>query len=128
MISYRERVASYRRGNVGVVKELYFFSRVPPSRQKLRLGFPPRELVAPSDPAAPVALANGDKVSLEILPAPPSPAPPTNDVGVATQHQDHTQPSNSGMKDNADSKLVNSLGSFNGCCPLLGGLSLIIEN
>jgi len=84
---------------------LYIF-RVPPSRQKLRSGFPPRELVAPSDPTLPVALANGDKVSLDILPAPPSPVPPTNDVGVTTQHQDHTQMINPDLKDNTDSKWV----------------------
>ncbi len=48
--------------------------RIPLERQKLRSGFPPRELHPPSDPSQPVALVNGEKVSVDILPAPPTPS------------------------------------------------------
>lgn len=44
--------------------------RIPPERQKLRSGFPPRELLPPADPTHPVNLTNGEKVSVEVLPAP----------------------------------------------------------
>lgn len=43
---------------------------IPAHLQKLRSGFPPRELCPPSDPSQPVSLANGDKVSVEKLPDP----------------------------------------------------------
>lgn len=48
---------------------LCLLSRIPLERQKLRSGFPPRELHPPSDPSQPVALANGERVSVDILPA-----------------------------------------------------------
>ena len=46
---------------------------IPVERQKLRSGFPPRELHCPEDPTQPVALVNGEKVSVDILPAPAMP-------------------------------------------------------
>ena len=46
-------------------------SRIPPHRQKIRSGFPPRELHPPSDPTQPVDLENGEKVSVDILPPTP---------------------------------------------------------
>lgn len=45
--------------------------RIPPHRQKIRSGFPPRELHPPSDPTQPVNLENGEKVSVDILPPTP---------------------------------------------------------
>ena len=38
---------------------------IPVSVQKLRWGFPPKELLAPEDPAAPLPLSHGERVSVE---------------------------------------------------------------
>ena len=40
---------------------------IPAHCQKLRLGFPPRELRPPSDPTQPVDLANGEKISVDMI-------------------------------------------------------------
>lgn len=45
-----------------------YICSIPPDRQKLRSGFPPRELQPPADPQQPVDLANGEKVSVDIIP------------------------------------------------------------
>lgn len=59
------------------------FRRVPVERQKLRSGFPPRELHPPEDPTQPVALVNGEKVSVDILPAPAM--PPSEEASYKTR-------------------------------------------
>jgi hypothetical protein len=38
---------------------------IPSSQQKLRWGFPPRELTQPDDPLSPLPLTHGEKVSVE---------------------------------------------------------------
>lgn len=38
---------------------------IPASEQKLRWGFPPKELLAPEDPGAPLPLSHGERVSVE---------------------------------------------------------------
>ncbi|XP_019851334.1 PREDICTED: deubiquitinating protein VCIP135-like isoform X2 [Amphimedon queenslandica] len=38
---------------------------IPLSQQKLRWGFPPKELLAPEDPRAPLPLSHGERVSVE---------------------------------------------------------------
>ena len=41
---------------------------IPPEKQRLRSGFPPRELKPPSeDPSLPVNLANGERVSVDVI-------------------------------------------------------------
>lgn len=50
---------------------MVFLSRIPRHRQKLRSGFPPRELHPPLDVTQPVKLDNGEKVSVDILPPTP---------------------------------------------------------
>ena len=41
---------------------------IPPEKQRLRSGFPPRELKPPSDdPSLPVELANGERVSVDVI-------------------------------------------------------------
>jgi hypothetical protein len=50
---------------------------IPPDRQKIRHGFPPRELAPPSEGKEyePLLLQHGDKLSVEILPHAKSPQP-----------------------------------------------------
>ncbi len=51
----------------GVVSPL---PSIPPVRQRLRSGFPPKELLPESgDPSLPVNLTNGEKVSVDIVAA-----------------------------------------------------------
>ena len=40
---------------------------IPACKQKLRSGFPPRELVPPDDPSLPVDLADLEKISVDIV-------------------------------------------------------------
>ena len=82
----------------------------------MRSGFPPRELVPPSDPSLPVDLANGEKVSVDILPTATILPGPTMEVGVAAAGQDHTQPAESEQKllETADSKYGPVLVDTNG--------------
>lgn len=49
---------------------IYKAVKVPPERQRIRIGFPPKELKRPSgsDLHEPIPLAHGDKISLEIIP------------------------------------------------------------
>lgn len=53
---------------------------VPPERQKIRLGFPPRELKAPAieDEGSKVPLQHGDKLTLDIVPEAKSATPGGN--------------------------------------------------
>lgn len=49
---------------------IYKAVKVPPERQRIRIGFPPKELKRPSDSDInePIPLSHGDKISLEIIP------------------------------------------------------------
>lgn len=49
---------------------IYKAVKVPPERQRIRIGFPPKELKKPSDSDInePIPLSHGDKISLEIIP------------------------------------------------------------
>lgn len=38
---------------------------IPPLQQKLRWGFPPKELCPSEDPSSPLALSHGERVSVE---------------------------------------------------------------
>jgi len=40
----------------------------PHRRQRLRCGFPPKQLHPPSDPTQPLNLANGDRVLVDVIP------------------------------------------------------------
>ena len=40
---------------------------IPAERQRLRSGFPPKELKPGSDPAHPLELTNGERVSVDII-------------------------------------------------------------
>ena len=58
--------------SVSLINSGSWFPRIPRQRQKLRSGFPPRELLPPVDPTQPVELHNGEKVSVDILPLAPA--------------------------------------------------------
>ncbi|XP_062611900.1 deubiquitinating protein VCPIP1-like [Saccostrea cucullata] len=66
---------------------IYKAVKVPPERQKIRIGFPPKELKRPSDSDInePIPLAHGDKISLEILPMIHS----LSDSGAESSHHEH---------------------------------------
>ena len=54
----------------------FFSGSIPPEQQRLRWGFPPRELRPSADPTHPVELTNGERVSVDVVPSlPPAPAP-----------------------------------------------------
>lgn len=40
---------------------------VPTNQQRLLSGFPPRELIPPEDPSAPLPLSNGERVSVQFV-------------------------------------------------------------
>ncbi len=72
-----------------IINIILSYSSIPASRQKLRSGFPPRELLPPDDPTRPLDLANGEKVSVDVI-APleeVSPATPSLSAGVSSRQE-----------------------------------------
>lgn len=72
---------------VALQNMIYRAVKIPPERQKIRIGFPPKELKRPSDADInePIPLAHGDKISLEIIPLTHS----VSESGAESSHHEH---------------------------------------
>ena len=63
---------------------------IPPTQQKIRFGFPPRELQPPDvgSESEPVPLQHGDRVTVECL-KPAQPLPQPDDVSMPAEELQH---------------------------------------
>ena len=76
-------------------------------QQRLRCGFPPRELHAPSDISQPLNLANGDRVLVDIIPDQSEQPQKGEELEAAAQEDSSSHSTSSESEEAAISEFTN---------------------